>query len=138
MHAGFLRSWMKESINDRVVSEVQRIVCAMEAEGRRVKVLLTGATTLMVPHGKVAPGYIAAALSQGPLAGSGVVTAVPPRLSDAAEGWQLQTIKRSAGHFAGSTYLLRHGFAQAIPWEAPWQRSPRSVYGERAGRTWLM
>ena len=44
MHAGFLRSWSKESINDRVVCEVQRIVCAMQAEGRRVKVLVTGAT----------------------------------------------------------------------------------------------
>ena len=50
MHAGFLRSWMKESINDRVVCEVQRIVCAMEAEGRRVKVLVTGATCCCIPN----------------------------------------------------------------------------------------
>ena len=44
VHAGFLRSWRKESINDGVVSRVQRVVSAMEAKGRRVRVLVTGAS----------------------------------------------------------------------------------------------
>jgi len=60
-----------------------------------------------------------------------IITEKPWRYSAGLRGDQsLSTI----AELKGDKLAMR--CAQAIPWEAPWRRSPRSAYGARARLTW--
>ena len=60
-HVDFLRSWQKESINDRVVSRVQQVVSANGGpKGRRVRVLVTGVSQWPARFDHAAPDVVSA------------------------------------------------------------------------------